>query len=75
MNKETWQEMVSLNAELEDLRQLYNTITHKLNIACDQDGRNRVLPGGLSVRLPPATPLDVTNEADSSSDHRSGCAS
>ena len=50
LDKETWQEMVAVNPELEDLRQLYKTITMPgLNIACDPDGRNRVLLGAFGT--------------------------
>ena len=50
LNKETWKAMCLLNPDLEPLRQLYQTLRMpKLNIACDHDGRNRVLVGAFST--------------------------
>jgi hypothetical protein len=44
LDKETWETMTGLNPDLEELYQLYKTIKMpRLNIACDPDGRNRVL--------------------------------
>jgi hypothetical protein len=50
LNKETWEGMVTLTPELEYLWQLYKTVTMpQLNIACDMDGRNRVLLGAFGT--------------------------
>jgi DNA polymerase-1 len=48
LDKETMKEMVTANPELEDLRALLDTVKMpRLNIACDLDGRNRVLLGAF----------------------------
>jgi len=50
LDKETWEEMVALNPELEYLRQLYKTVTMPgLNVACDPDGHSRVLLGAFGT--------------------------
>ncbi len=57
LNKETWEVMCGLNPELEPLRQFYKTITMpRLNIACDLDGRNRVLLGAFGAITSRNTP-------------------
>jgi DNA polymerase-1 len=50
MTKETWETMRMLNPDLEELYQLYKTIAMpRLNIACDPDGRNRLLLGAFGA--------------------------
>src|SRR5579862_1066048 len=48
LDKETWETMTGLNPDLEALHQLYKTLKMpRLNIACDPDGRNRILLGAF----------------------------
>lgn len=44
LDEETWENMWALDPEIESVYRLYTTIRMpRLNIACDADGRNRVL--------------------------------
>lgn len=50
LDKDTWKAQAQLHPELEPVRQIYKTVTMpKLNIACDPDGRNRVLLGAFGT--------------------------
>jgi hypothetical protein len=57
LDKDTWEMMCGLHPELEPVYQLYKTVTMpRLNIACDQDGRNRVLLGAFGALTSRNTP-------------------
>lgn len=57
LKKETWETMCGLNPGLERLRQLFKTVTMpRFNIACDPDGRNRVLLGAFGAITSRNTP-------------------
>jgi DNA polymerase-1 len=57
LDKETWETMAGLNPDLEALHQLYKTLKMpKLNIACDPDGRNRILLGAFGAITSRNTP-------------------
>jgi hypothetical protein len=57
LDKETWDTMTGLNPDLEELHQLYKTLKMpRLNIACDPDGRNRVLLGAFGAITSRNTP-------------------
>lgn len=57
LRKETWEMMASLNPDLEALHQLYKTLSMpRLNIACDPDGRNRILFGAFGAITSRNTP-------------------
>lgn len=50
LDKDTWKSQAQLHPELEPVREVYKTVTMpKLNIACDEDGRNRVLLGAFGT--------------------------
>ena len=50
LDKDTWKEQAQLHPELEPLREIYKTVTMpRLNVACDADGRNRVLLGAFGT--------------------------
>jgi hypothetical protein len=49
-DSETWHKQANLHPEIEGARVLFNTMNmDKLNVACDADGRNRVLLGAFGT--------------------------
>jgi hypothetical protein len=57
LDKDTWETMCGLNPDLDALHQLYKTVTMpRLNIACDPDGRNRILFGAYGAITSRNTP-------------------
>jgi DNA polymerase-1 len=57
MDEETWEEMWALDPEIERVYRVYATIKMpQLNIACDADGRNRVLLGAFGAITSRNTP-------------------
>jgi hypothetical protein len=57
LDKDTWEMMCGLRPELETVHQLYKTMTMPgLNVACDPDGRNRMLLGAFGAITSRNTP-------------------
>jgi len=57
LDKDPWEAMIAANPELEELHQLYKIVDmDRLNIACDLDGRNRLLLGAMGAITSRNTP-------------------